>query len=209
MKFGFTNPSHLPHGIPERQIRNGQSGSGIVRQPRPDQVPVRTGDQVVDQIHQGGKYTGGDQSLGEIGRVREGRVDTGKPVIQNLEKVQVAMIRRGLANISFPLVNIHWFKQVPGGDPRKTRGVVAASFSDQTVTNAQQPLVINPEVQAALRALARVTWGFVHIWQNPNGVVTINCIHRRPDGRPRHALVVRDRTLTYVPVMDPIEEGLE
>lgn len=152
--------------------------------------------------------------MGQVGRVRENRTDTGEHVVDNLQLVQVATLRRGFSNIGMPLKDIHWFTLK--GRPAQTgpRGfekavmdkfVVVATFS----TDADASVKLAPEVVEALRALANVTWQWNHTWKNSNGVATINLGGRMPDGRARNAVVVRHRQLTIEPITENVGEEQE
>jgi len=128
--------------------------------------------------------------LGEVGRIRPGRVDTGEQVFNNEPMVSAELVRRGLTNIGFGLDDAHWFEKVMPG--KQTKYVVCLAFSPKDGPIAEY----SRETTEAMRSLASTAW-FCHVWLNPNGVVTANFVGLQ-NGLAKQALVVRNKTLTMV-----------
>jgi len=188
VKFHFTNKKHVPAGI--RWID-------------------RPTDQTVDDVHAQQAVAAGLFDQGTVGRVRPGRVDTGRHVVDNCPDVQLAVLRRGLTNVGFRLEDVHAFEKL--ADPRnKPKVIVVLTF----VRNDNGVELTRPTLEA-LRGLGRSTWQYCHVWDNPNGVVTINLVGRRWDDKnqcylpPRHALVVRDWKLQVKSVTEEVAESQE
>lgn len=130
--------------------------------------------------------------LGEVGRIRLGRVDTGELIFGNEPMASAELVRRGLTNAGFRLVDAHWFEKVmPAGRP--TKYVVNLTYV-KGATIAQH----DRETTEAMRALASTAW-FCHVWLNPGGVVTANFVGLQ-DGSAKQELVVRNKMLTMVAV---------
>ena len=180
MKFFFTNQKHIPPGIP---------------------LIERWGNETVDLGHAVEGAILGVNRVG-IGRVRSGRVDTGLQVISNLPEVRASMLESGLTENGLSLVNLHWFVKPAdrsGGD----KYVVCATF------HSGKPMELTEPTARALHELAAITWGYCHVWQNPNGVDSINLLLRRWDSnkqqstQPRHLLVVRNGYLEAIRAAGP------
>lgn len=188
VKFFFTNPKHIPFGIPEQS---------------------RETDQKMDLFHASVAAALGKVELGEVGRVREGRVDTGRPAVQNAQLVQAALLRRGLTNVSFGLYACHWFFQ-----ERKGKYAVVLAFGW-----ARDIIQCPPEVTEALRELGRTTWQWCWVYDNKGTFdsVTINfggrCV-RETNGKsvyqtPKLALRIQNHELHLEPVEQEIKEEVE
>lgn len=182
VKFNFTNSKWIPVEILEKQ---------------------RDSNVAVDQGHADSARDSGSPELGEMGRVRRGRRDTGKHVAE-LDFVQAAMLRRGFVNAGWWLAAAHWHRQEPrqGSPSGKPKYVVTLMFS-RTESDA---LELKRTTLEALRELARTTWQHCHVWLNSNGVSTINLVGRQPDARPRLALAVRGGELKAIPVEGHLPE---
>ncbi|MDD5110030.1 MAG: hypothetical protein PHI63_02330 [Patescibacteria group bacterium] len=185
VKFYFTNPSQIPPGIPQKdRLENSE----------------------LDAYHAAMMGLLGQEALGTLGRLREGRVDTGICVIQNLPAVQVGVLRRGFANNELRLIDAHWFRLEPREPGRKPKFVVNLTFAQVRHADVVLPELPRKTVEA-LRALANTTWAFCHVWDNsPIPVATVNCVGRQPDAKPTNAIVVRQRIVCAVPVAQRLEE---
>jgi len=105
-------------------------------------------------------------------------------------------------------VEPHWFSQVkprPGKWQPKPKFVVNLTFVRLERTDFQAP-ELPSETRAALRQLAGETWGFCHVWQNPNNVHTLNFVQREPGVPPQNAVVVRNHTVTVIPTVGFLAE---
>jgi hypothetical protein len=131
-------------------------------------------------------------NLGEVGRIREGRVDTGTQLYNNEPLVSAELIRRALTNAGFGLDDAHWHTQKKEG--RATKFVVSLAFSATDAPIAE----FDRQTTEAFRELAATAW-FCHVWLNPNGVLTINFVGIQSND-PLWHLTVRDRAIKLVPV---------
>ncbi len=175
VKFGFTNKKHLPPGVMWKH---------------------RDSDAQMDARHQ----ANADEKLGEAGRHREGRVDTGEPVIK-LPEVQVAVLRSGLFLQGYQLQDLHWYLQHRAG--RADKFVVVCQY----VRGSKK--AVPPITMEALRSLATsAAWG-CNVWVNPNGVTTINCFARQPGKQAPYALAVRNGAIDVLAVEAPVTEEQE
>jgi hypothetical protein len=172
VKFTFNNESWVPKGIRRKDRQNDAS---------------------MDYFHQRDLFTFEDPSLGEIGRHRPNRVDTGTPTVNNAQQVHAGIIRRALRNNGYVLSDLHYFEKKEQGRPSKY--VVVADFKPVSPETLERvPELLSGTVEA-LRALAKTTWNFCHVWENQNGVITVNFVGRMPDQAPRRAIIVRDGAL--------------
>lgn len=186
VKFFFTNQEHIPDGIPE-----------VGRQSNHE----------MDAYHARMIALMGDANRATLGRLREGRVDTGDCVIENLPMAQVGLIRRGLANNGRHLILAHWHYQQPRGPNRRGKYVVSLTFAPLV----EEIGVVIPELPratvVAMRTLAHTTWAYCHVWDNaPVPVATINCVGRQPDAQPKHAIVVREHHIRAVTITEHVAE---
>jgi len=189
VKFFFTNSGAVPDEIPEKRDR-------------------RFTNPVMDQLHTDiAKALGLDEELGKVGRVREGRVDTGKNIINNLSMVQVADLLRQFASADYCgpladyyyLTNVHWFEQPARAPGKKPKFIVVLGYNQlgpEKVTPAM--LELAKVTENARMELSAITWQFCHVWQNLNGVTTVNMVGRQPGANPKHAIVVRDGELRAI-----------
>lgn len=127
--------------------------------------------------------------LGQVGRVREGRVDTGTPIFNNVANTGAGFLLGALAASGLNLsADPHWFEQKKAG--KATKYVVVLSFS------RSEPIKLEPKIFGALTELSHTSW-FHHLWLNPNGVVTANFVGIQ-QGEPKQNLAVEDGELTLV-----------
>lgn len=182
VKFNFTNQKHIPPGIERID---------------------RPGDKLLDLLHAHKAKRAGQASLAEVGRHREGRVDTGEKVRENLQQTQLAFLRKGMANNGFRVSRCRWYEhQVEG---RQSKYVVEIGFTD----NINASIWLTRGQEEALRALARDAVWTAHIWANPDDTCTVNMVQRQPSVVPKNAVVIRNGAITVVPVKNLIEESGE
>ena len=163
VKFNFTNKRWIPAGIPEKG---------------------RQSDADMDRIHADiAATTFENPALGEIGRYRPGRVDTGEATVNNALEAHAGLIRRGLYNNGYVLADLNWFEN-------RGKFVVVAAF--RPVSPDVTAPKLSEKTVTALRALSTTTWNFCHVWENPNGVVTVNFVGRNPDKKPARSIVIRN-----------------
>ncbi|MBX4211679.1 MAG: hypothetical protein KW806_02715, partial [Candidatus Yanofskybacteria bacterium] len=139
---------------------------------------------------------------------RPGRVDTGKPTVNNAQHIHAAIIRQALRNNAYIPTDLYWFPQDKAG---VTKCVVVSEFSPVSREAFEKAPEVPRRSLDALRALARTTWNFCHIWENPDGVVTVNFVGRMPEMKPRRAVVIRKGAIEIglVDALLPEEEESE
>ena len=166
----------------------------------------RESDQDVDKRHAEQAAAIGKAELGEVGRERVGRVDTGVHAIDNLGPVQVALLVKGLASNGYHLTDAHCFTKVKryAGSPElksdRTHVIVLV------FTYSEDRVELLPELSEALLELRKRIWQYVHVWDNAetHGTVTVNLGGPLNEIAPKWALVVRNRTLKAIPVGKPV-----
>ncbi len=170
VKFFFTNPKHIPDGIPSVE---------------------RKAEGIIAGTHKLQAMKAGQSDLAETGRVRNGMTDTGTMVYQNIEACHAGFIRRGLVNSGFALESLHHYVQRK--EDRAPKFVVVLSF-----VRGANKLPLPRKVDEALRALAKSTW-FGHVWDNSavGNPATINFVGKQ-ERQPLNALVVRGGRLEVV-----------
>ncbi|MEK7641407.1 MAG: hypothetical protein AAB365_00250 [Patescibacteria group bacterium] len=185
-KFYFTNPKHIPPGIPE---------------------VTRAESTAIDAAHIRFAYEIKQGQLAQPGRVREGRVDTGVQFINNLHNVHGGCLVRGLcnANIGYFVTHCHWFRLKSDTPQKSDKYVVVLCFS----TDSEKKLETGRATLEARRALASTCWQWLHAYTNPNGVITLNFGGRMPDGKPKNTVVVRNGCLTAAQIIEPVTEEQE
>ncbi len=174
MKFFFTSKKHLPAGIEEK---------------------TRKSDEEIDF---GRNVMAKNKELGAYGRIREGRVDTGTQVANNLPMTQPAMLRRGLASQGYRLVDAHWFRKTQEGKTDKY--VVVLSFKH----GAEENIDLGRKTLDAIRKLARTLW-FCHIWQNEKNF-TVNFVGLQQGTKPSYSVVSREGSISAVSSFAIVEE---
>lgn len=181
VKFNFTNREHIPAGIEEK---------------------VRLTNEIVDHVNSKRAEESGNKRLGRVGRFRQGRVDTGFPVVQNLPMTQAAMIRTGLANNGYRLRDAHWYA-TPFQAGKTTKYVVVLSFQH----GIEENLELNRKTYEAVRKLAKTVW-YCHVWQNTLNF-TVNFVGIQVGAKPKHSITTKNGQLAAVPVSDFTEESGE
>lgn len=177
VKFFFTNQARLPAGIEEKK---------------------RKTDAALDFAR---NVTAKDKEIGAYGRIRDGRVDTGMQVANNLPMAQPAMLRRGLASQGYRLVDAHWFKKEEQG--KTTKFVVVLSFKQ----GAEESIELGRKTEDAIRKLANTLW-FCHIWKNQSNF-TINFVGLQQGTKPSYSIVARGGELSAISSFAIVEEDDE
>ncbi len=169
MKFYFTNESHVPRGIP--QVDRGSSRTR-------------------DFAHRAAAIAAGKAELGEVGRVRGDRVDTGTQIFNNLPLTRASKLRKQLAEAGYGLVDAHWMPEVKL--ERQTKYVVVLGFQH----GAPQTDKLTQEDLDDLDFLAFTAKYYCHCWDNSNlgKPATINFVGREPNPtvQAKYELTVRD-----------------
>jgi len=181
VKFFFTNQAHMPANLPERAY---------------------AGAEVVDSTHADRARFEGEHELAEVGRVREGRVDTGEAIIKDVPMTSVAELRRGLANAGYWIIGLRKFEKPEPG--RTTKWVIEIRLAKRN--DGVHPPELTPEAESALRLLATDWWMF-HGWDNGNRGITLNCVMRtpgpgksgnQPKHRALHEIRIRDGSIVVL-----------
>lgn len=137
----------------------------------------------------------GKTELGEVGRIRKGRVDTGHHFINNLFGV-CADLRVSLTNCGYSLAKVGRFTKPDG------RIVIQLIFRRGLPTDKILDIMRGP-LQVAMRNLMTSTYQFCHCYNNPpmNPIndernATINLVGIMPEGtKPSATLYIKDRAL--------------
>lgn len=177
VKFTVNRLDLVPPGIPER---------------------LRGDEGTIDGFHAQAAIEQDAIELADVGRVRDGRVDTGQAIVQDAKNVIVDMLRIGLANNGFALVSLHYHKAEKHG---KTKFVITADYK-----RGKNSLALSDKTTQALRQLAGPTTWTAHIWDNsalcyPDGnqkPATINMVGMSSD-LAKLDMVTRDGKLMLEP----------
>jgi len=164
VKFFFTNQDHVPRGIPhvDRSTSYG-----------------------LDFKHRQQARTAGKGELGEIGRHREDRVDTGEPVFKDLPATRASLLKDQLTKAGFALKSMHWMPQVKLG--RQPKYVVVCQFERGTQVGE-----LPAEVLESLEYLVYTARWIAHVWDNSalRNPSTINFVGRDPNVKAKYDLAV-------------------
>ena len=181
VKFTLSNRSLVPRGI--REVER-QPDIKIDMKHRLDALNLKLGRDVM-----------------RTGRFRAGRVDTGVPMIQDPGLCHAALLRRGLANNGFRLVDLHYFRKPPAGDKSwaKEKFIIVGSY-EPPFSEDQVPLKVTDSILDALRALSAMTWNNCVVWDNPNASLTVNFGGRAANAIPKCAIRVQDGRIVSSPV---------
>jgi len=129
----------------------------------------------------------------------------GYEAINNVKRTQVALLRTGLANNGFRLVDAHVFEtRKPGKSPKH---VVSLGF--RRLDDGETAPEIPEEAKSGLRTLATAEVWYCHGWWNPNGVMVIDNVQGTSNVSPLHALVVRNGWIVAEPTTHLLGEQEE
>lgn len=180
-KFFFTNPAHIPQGVEEKDRKTNAE---------------------MDRQHTKAAYQAGHGYLAQVGRIREGRVDTGNHFIDNVHNVQPGFLTKGLANVGYHATSCHWFfKSGEGKSSDKYVVVVELTLNGDNDATALPEAGLNQR-----RALANTCWQWCHGYANPDGTITLNFGGREPEQTAKNAVVVRNRHLTAARIESLVAE---
>lgn len=129
----------------------------------------------------------------------------GRQVLHNIERVQVAVLRVGLANNGLRLVDGHTFDEKMAG--RKTKYITSLGF--RRLNDGEVAPEIPAEAMTDLRDFATNAVWTAHVWWNPNGVMIVELMMRQPGGVPQYAIVIRDGWIVAAPTERLLEENEE
>jgi hypothetical protein len=150
VKFYFTNIRLLPRGILLKPRRE----EDLEKKHR------REGEQL--GIPRGG-----------LSLTRPGRVDTGRH--EEYKNVDIFPLWKKLKE-SHVITDVHCFFQKRSEGMKKF--VVVVNLVPRGKVVAGRKMVVVEELENNL--IRGSIWGIVHIWTNPNGVLTVNCLQRQP-----------------------------
>lgn len=150
VKFYFTNRKLLP--------------PGIILKPRREELEIKHWRE--------GKQLG--LPAGGAGRVRNHHVDTGEH--KEFREVDLLPIWEYLKK-GYTVTNIHAYLQEHSDGMKKAVVVITFSTQGKSFLSGRQKQVFAQIEQTFVQAS---TWGIVHHWTNPNGIITINCLRRQP-----------------------------
>ncbi len=171
VKFTLRNLSEIPSGIENRWRMN---------------------EEALDTVHAANAVEMGRAELAEVGRVREGRVDTGECVINNLMSVQVGTIRRAFTNNGFVLSEVFTYQH-----KKSLKPVLVLRYlpKGEGVNSVAPPAFVT----AALRVLGSAVWNLCNLWDNPDGSITINLNGKvgKVAHEPDYAIVVQKGCVYY------------
>jgi len=126
----------------------------------------------------------------------------GRQVLHNIERVQVAVLRVGLANNGLRLVDGHTFDEKVIG--RKTKYITSLGF--RRLNDGEVDPEIPAEAMADLRTFSTSAVYLGHVWVNPNGVMVIELMMRQPGVTPKCAFVVRSGWIVAMPTEILVDE---
>lgn len=168
---------------------------------------VRQKEEEVDIRHGQEALKMGNMELAQVGREREGRVDTGFHAVDNLGPCHLAMLVKGLASNSYHLTDAFCYtkakKYVCGVNVRSDyTHVITLIF-----TWGGERVELFKELEQDLLQLRKMVWQYCHVWDNANtfSTVTVNLGGGPLQGvSPKWAIVVRNRVLQAIPVEKPV-----
>ncbi len=170
VKFAFTNSAHVPASI---------------------KISNRPPDKVVDKAHADVAKATGLSDLGNKGRHRQGRVDTGIPVIQNLQNVAVHSLIPQLLTMGFNPGDVYAYVKEDRRPGKHTKWYACLEL--QRIGNDSQKVPAKEDQDEAVKGILKLmnsAWGYLHVWHNPDGTVTINLLHK--DAKDVHHELIAD-----------------
>jgi hypothetical protein len=181
VKFFFTNSTLVPQGL---------------RMVDPDGVHGTTLKLGRDRVHAIMARKSGAAELGEVGRVRDGRVDTGNNMLkEDGTRISVAKLMSEIQAAGFKLLDAHYIVQTKVKNGRQTtKYVVVLSFG------IGEAIKLGHTTLEGIQGLAATTWGNVHGWDNSatEGVNTLNLVGRLPDQKPSKRVALIDGELEVI-----------
>lgn len=136
----------------------------------------------------------------------ENTADTrGYEAMNNIKRVQVALLRCGLANNGLRLVDAHTSKKIRTDG--STQHITTVGF--RRLGEGEEIPEIPAEAAEGIRALSTEAVWTLHGWHNPNGVMVMDLVQRRSNALPLHSLVTRNGWIVTVPTIRLLEEEEE
>jgi len=109
--------------------------------------------------------------------IRPGRVDTGAQQYRKFQNVDFASTWEQLRK-QYTTIDAHCFLQEQSTGMKKP--VVIVNFAKSKDFPGQIPPKASLIAAIEQNLVHGSTWGVVHHYTNPNGVITINCLQRQP-----------------------------
>jgi hypothetical protein len=95
------------------------------------------------------------------------------------DKVTVKPFVRQLFGLGYKIADLHFYvKANDKAKGRKTRFVLVVNFA----RNGAIKFLTKDDLEILGQLIDRDAWGYFHLWKNPNGVMSVYCLHRVPDG---------------------------
>lgn len=129
----------------------------------------------------------------------------GYEAMNNIKRVQVALLRCGLANNGLRLVDAHTSQKSRADS--SIRYITTVGF--RRLDEGEAIPEIPAEAAEGIRSLSTEAVWTLHGWSNPNGVMVMDLVQRRPNASPLHSLVTRNGWIVTVPTIRLLEEEEE
>jgi|GEM_PF-3729231 len=159
----------------------------------------RKSDRFYDAKHSGAAIRIGKRELGETGRVRKGRVDTGEqafdPKSMPLVCAKLPKLDGTEGEKGWQLTSAHTFKK---DDGNKVQHVVVLTFELLAA-----PIKLEAETIAGIEALAASAWQLCNVWRNPapaTAPITVNFVGRQVGVKPKHVLLMPPNEIGVEPI---------
>ena len=178
VKFSFTNSALIPSGL---------------RMTDPDGTRSTTLRLGRDRVHALKARKKGLAELAAVGRVREGKIDTGVAMFkEEKSRISVELLMGELQRAGFSLLDAHYFPQSRPGKVLKY--IVVLSFG------IGMPAQMSRNTIHGIEALASTTWENLHGWDNSatEGVNTLNLVGRLPDQKPSKRVALIEGELEVI-----------
>lgn len=136
----------------------------------------------------------------------ENTADTrGYEAMNNIKRVQVALLRCGLANNGLRLVDAHTSKK------NRTDGSIQhiTTIGFRRLGEDEAVPEIPAEAAEGIRALSTEAVFTLHGWWNPNHVMVLDLVQRQTNIAPLHSLVTRNGWIVTVPTIRLLDESEE
>ncbi len=180
VKFMFFDRQYLPAGL--REV-------------------VRASDKKMDERHAADV---GYQAEGAVGRHRNGRVDTGEPVIKRLHRTSPFFLMNGLEEVDYVLTDAHYFRKENRDEMGRPRPqyVIVLNYK-----KGGKRFTLTPELEDSLLGFFEGAAWSLDVWKNSDPKPhTINFIKPTPQIEPDYELAVESGNLVAVYVKDHLAE---
>jgi len=93
-------------------------------------------------------------------------------------QVTVKPFVKQLFSLGYKITDLHFYLK-NNGDSVKARFVLVINF---TRNGVEVVGLGGNDVKILSQLINRDAWGYFHLWKNPNGVMSVHCLHRVPNG---------------------------